>query len=277
MLMEDLVLPFISHLFKGMKNVGYLSSNQRCLLSQKRYLYKYLNKDAFKKTIQNGLRFAKPSTWNDQFERRFYDADYSKIAPNLSKATFAACFAYGKENEAAWRSYMYDDLKTDSLCFRLTINRKRLREAMEKDGRCLFYEGPVVYLKEHTIANLHLCGIPGAKSLHNAFFHNRVFNQDDFLSLMLLKRELFKHENEIRYFAIPHQDIHDECIYIDLGLRSKSIIEKVSVTRPFGNFKMTDAELDQIAKELPIDRDLLEAFNPYDDYDGPVVFDKCVK
>ena len=68
-------------------------------------------------------------------------------------------------------------------------------------------------------------------------------------------------------------------IYIDLGLdpESNSIIEKVTVTRPFGNFKLTEEELDQIAEELPIDRDLLETFNPYDDYDGPVVFDKCVK
>ena len=68
-------------------------------------------------------------------------------------------------------------------------------------------------------------------------------------------------------------------IYIDLGLdpESNSIIEKVTVTRPFGNFKLTEEELDQIAEELHIDRDLLETFNPYDDYDGPVVFDKCVK
>ena len=36
--------------------------------------------------IQKG--FARPSTWTDQFERRFYDADYSKIAPNLSKDKF---------------------------------------------------------------------------------------------------------------------------------------------------------------------------------------------
>ena len=275
--METPILPFYSHPFKDVKNVKFLSPNGNCLLSRKRYLYKYLNRDAFKKTLQNGLRFARPSTWNDQFERRFYDADYSKIAPNLSKDTFATCFAYGKENEAAWRSYMYDDLKTDSLCFRLTINRKRLKEAMEKDGRCVYYEGPVVYLREYTIANLHLCGVPGAKSLHNAFFHNQGFNHDYFLSLMLLKREFFKHENEIRYFAVPKQEIADEYIYIDLGLdpESNSIIEKVSVARPFGRFKLTDEELDQIAKELPIDRGLLETFNPYDDNDGPVVFDKC--
>lgn len=277
--MEEPVLPFRSHPFRNMKNVGYLSPNEKCLLAQKRYLYKYLNKDAFQKTLQYGLRFARPSTWTDQFERRFYDADYSKIAPNLSKDTFAACFAYDKENEAAWRSYMYNDIKTNSLCFRLTINRKRLREAMKKDGRCVYYEGPVVYLREYTIVNLHLCGVPGAKSLHNAFFHNRDFRHDDFLSLMLLKREFFKHENEIRYFAVPKQEIADEYIYIDLGLDpgSNSIIEKVTVTRPFGNFKLTEEELDQIAEELPIDRDLLETFNPYDDYDGPVVFDKCVK
>ena len=271
--MEELVLPFHSYPFKGMKSVKFLSPNGNCLLSQKKYLYKYLNKDAFQKTVQYGLRFAKPSTWKDQFERRFYDADYSKIAPNFSKDTFAACFAYGKENEAAWRSYMYDDLNTDSLCFRLTINRKRLREAMKKDGRCVYYEGPVVYLREYTIANLHLCGVPGAKSLHNALFHNRVFEQDDFLSLMLLKREFFKHENEIRYFAVPKQEIAGDYIYVDLG----SIIEKVTVTRPFGKFKLTEAELDQIAKEIPIDRNLLETFNPYDDNDGPVVFDKCTE
>ena len=112
-----------------------------------------------------------------------------------------------------------------------------------------------------------------AKSLHNALFHNRVFEQDDFLSLMLLKREFFKHENEIRYFAVPMQEIAGDYIYVDLG----SIIEKVTVTRPFGKFKLTEAELDQIAKEVPIDRNLLETFNPYDDNDGPVVFDKCTE
>ena len=42
-----------------------------------------------------------------------------------------------------------------------------------------------------------------------------------------------------------------------------SIVEKVFVARPYGKFKLSDTELNQIAENLKIDREKLESFDLY--------------
>ena len=42
-----------------------------------------------------------------------------------------------------------------------------------------------------------------------------------------------------------------------------SIVEKVFVAQPYGKFKLSDTELNQIAENLKIDREKLESFDLY--------------
>ena len=88
-----------------------------------------MNEEAFKATLENGLRFVEPRTWTDCFEKRFYSANYGVINPAFPRRLFAACFTSRKNNEAAWKTYLYNPQSKNpdlskALCFRLTINRK---------------------------------------------------------------------------------------------------------------------------------------------------------
>jgi len=266
--MTPLKLPFISTAFRDCQNVRFLAPDNLCCLSRKRFIYKYLNKESFKATLEYGLRFVEPCTWTDCFEKRFYSANYGSINPTFPQRLFAACFTSRKNNEAAWKTYLYNPQSKDSdlskaLCFRLTINRKLLKDALKLFSQYTFYEGPIVYLNGYTISQMHKPNMPGAKSLYNAFFKKPNFGYDDFLSLLLIKRDFFQYEEEVRYFAVPKKD---ECLgpfYVMPKNGVMSIVEKVFVARPYGKFKLSDYELGQIAEELKIDRDKLESFDLY--------------
>lgn len=261
-------LPFISTNFRGCRDVKFLAPDKLCLLSGKRFLYKYLNEDAFKTTLENGLRFVEPRTWTDCFEKRFYSANYEVINPAFPQRLFAACFTSCKNNEAAWKTYLYNPQSKNpdlskALCFRLTINRKLLKDAFKQFSQYTFYEGPIVYLNGYTISQMHEPDIPGAKSLYNAFFRKSDFGPDDFLSLLLIKRDFFQYEEEVRYFAVPKKAECQDHIYVMPKAGVMSIVEKVFVARPYGKFKLSDTELNQIAENLKIDREKLESFDLY--------------
>ena len=272
-------LPFVSTDFRGYPNVKFLAPDKLCLLSGKRFLYKYLNEESFKATLENGFRFVEPSTWEDRFERRFYSANYDSINPAFPQKLFAACFTSRKNNEAAWKTYLYNPQSKDpdlskALCFRLTINRKLLKDALKQFSQYTFYEGPIVYLNGYTISQMHKPNMPGAKSLYNAFFGKPNFGFDDFLSLLLIKRDFFQYEEEVRYFAVPRED---EClgpIYVMPLEGVMSIVEKVFVARPYGKFKLSDTELNQLAENLKIDRAKLESFDLYSEDEEQITINK---
>ena len=266
--MTPLKLPFISTAFRDCQNVRFLAPDNLCCLSRKRFIYKYLNKESFKATLEYGLRFVEPCTWTDCFEKRFYSANYDVINSAFPQRLFAACFTSRKNNEAAWKTYLYNPQSKDSdlskaLCFRLTINRKLLKDALKLFSQYTFYEGPIVYLNGYNISQMHKPNMPGAKSLYNAFFKKPNFGYDDFLSLLLIKRDFFQYEEEVRYFAVPKKDECRGPIYVMPKDGVMSIVEKVFVARPYGKFKLSGDELGQIAEELKIDRDKLESFDLY--------------
>ena len=266
--MTQLRLPFVSTYFRDFRNVKFLAPDKFCLLSGKRFLYKYLNEESFKATLENGLRFVEPSTWADRFERRFYSANYGSINPTFPQRLFSTCFTSRKNNEAAWKTYLYNPQSKDSdlskaLCFRLTINRKLLKDALKLFSQYTFYEGPIVYLNGYNISQMHKPNMPGAKSLYNAFFGKPNFGFDDFLSLLLIKRDFFQYEEEVRYFAVPKEDECRGPIYVMPLEGMMSIVDKVFVARPYGKFKLSDTELNQIAENLKIDREKLESFDLY--------------
>lgn len=177
-------------------------------------LYKYLDAEAFLyslgKVHEDGypnLRFVEPSTWNDQYESRFYTARYfqgdneiKEICPFL----WAACFTTSRENEASWVLYPNNKSGLGGRCIQLALNRVKLLQELSKNtSNCDIYLGKVNYQTNYFINNLH------TKCQRDALGHSyfKPFTIDKYLKLLLLKRLAFKHENELRIFIIPHDHL----------------------------------------------------------------------
>ena len=159
------------------------------------------------------LRFAEPTCWEDRYEGRFYNAVYSNTSGSLSgkkpdPVVFGCCFTTKQDNEAAWKIYTYGKTGLGSICVEFKINKYKLRSALVKG--CILgsnmYVGMVNYLPQDIIDTLHK---PNLNSNHH-----RVINPDyskffsrftiyNYINLLLLKRDAFDHEKEMRYFIKP--------------------------------------------------------------------------
>lgn len=179
-------------------------------LIRRQIVYKYLSIDGFVKCLEDGdILFQEPNGWNDQYESRYYTAEYRNITTSLNdtQRLFAACFTREEDCEASWKVYSSGDgLK--SRCIQLEIDIRALREQLclsarkgknDKKLKCKVYEGKVSYkLQEKAISELYKKDSP----YHNLFFDS--FGLEHFLGLLLYKRPAYEYEKEIRFFMVPN-------------------------------------------------------------------------
>ena len=112
-------------------------------------------------------------------------------------------------NEAAWKVYSYGKIGLGAHCVQFKINRNQFRKALlnSVDKESVIYEGLVTYTKEDIINNIHNKEYKNYKGVlipnenYNTFFSH--FGRISYLNLLLLKRDYFRHENEVRFFVIP--------------------------------------------------------------------------
>ena len=179
-------------------------------LVRQQIVYKYLSIDGFVKCLEDGdILFQEPSGWNDQYESRYYKAEYRNITTSINDTPrlFAACFTREKDCEASWKVYSSGNgLK--SRCIQLKIDIRALREQLclsackgknDKKIKCKVYEGQVSYkLQEEAISELYKKDSP----YHDIFFDS--FGIEHFLELLLYKRPAYEYEKEIRFFMVPN-------------------------------------------------------------------------
>ena len=158
----------------------------------------------------------------------------------------------------------------------IKINRKRWLNALSDYSKnskklrkpILFYEGVVNYnLKAEHIINLHRKNYNrGGKSYkvqgHDELFAN--FDLDSYLSLLLLKRPAFKHEQVIRYFAIP-KSLEDNTSLseksLDVDMPWADVIEAIRVSDSISDVDYSKLEVRLHAKSIPLSK--LSKFNIY--------------
>ena len=177
------------------------------------HFWKYLDLESALLCLKNGnIRFVEPSRWEDKYEGRFYNADYSNICQKSNEYPFlyACCMTHKPHNEAAWKVYSYGKTGLGAHCVQFKINRARFRLELAKNADSLNFiaEGNVLYCKEAIINDLHKkeIGEKGKKKLNtNYFLFFEDFNFGKYINLLLLKRDYFKHENETRFFLIPQK------------------------------------------------------------------------
>lgn len=196
------------------KNIRRNSHQQRCFYvgdtCSNRLICKYMDlESAIISIASNSLRFVEPFKWQDQYESRFYNASYVNVPNALGNTptVLASCFSYAAVNETAWKLYSYTKTGLGAHCVKLRINKKAFREQIVKNNKDYnLFEGMVNYnLDNYQISNLHKShGLNGnANNLFLEVFEN--FDLSAYLSLLLIKRQVFRHEQEIRYFLIPNK------------------------------------------------------------------------
>lgn len=177
-------------------------------LNEKPYdkpLYKYMDMGAAIKCIKDGsLRFVEPSCWKDQFEKLFYMAAYKNIAKDANPLLYANCFTKEQMSEAAWELYTYHGNGISANCVQFSIDVKKLREELadnvKNHANWRFFEGDVNY--EYNTEDLIRLHLKNDKYKVRSELFSKDFSVDNFLTLLLLKRRMFEHEHEYRFFLI---------------------------------------------------------------------------
>ncbi len=207
---------------KSENRVSYLRIGEP--LENKATFYKYISLEAvmsiFRKVdadkVKEGqrnppqtMRFVEPPAWPDQYERRFYTADYKKVKiyPNAAPKLYATCFTPCKDSEPAWQVYNRKKEGLGARCVQFRFNQVALREELVKNLEdCTIVEGVVDYQSNSFIDELHLSttkdGTPSI--LYDHYFSD--FTLDNFINLLLLKRTAFDYEKEVRIFLIFDED-----------------------------------------------------------------------
>lgn len=218
------------------------------------FLYKYMSLDAAMLCLNNSnICFKQPSCWDDQYEKRFYDARY--VLNNMTfipTHLFACCFTTRQDSEAAWHIYSHNDEFSKSIVVEFKLNfQKLLEQLIFHLNDCDLFVGKVKYLDKKVIDNIHKPKINSDKlhddrEIDNPYYYHFFdkFSRDSFLHLLLLKRDAFEHEQEIRFFIVPKSQEALERIKL-VNINWIDLIEHVRI-----DGKATDKEKDELENKL---------------------------
>lgn len=164
-------------------------------------VFKYLDIEAFIKTLKTGFMFKEPSLWTDPYEKVFYEAKYNGIdCSDIPNPLYACCFTTGEETDAGWKQYA-DNTGLGLKCVRISLNFNELLAVLNKYGEkhnCKIYIGAVSYeYKEYDIDQFYEKG-----TKWNSFWFTK-FSLKNYLSLLLVKRPAYYTEKELRLFVVP--------------------------------------------------------------------------
>lgn len=213
-------------------------------LSYEKHIGKYISYKFLESTLRDGLYFKQPSLWKDNFESRFYKADFSRIVPIEKKDEFtprlyACCFTYGFETEASWNTYInYPEQVNDTI--RLEIKREKLLCELNnwaEQNKYLVYDGYVNYKYPlHLLKTIHL-----SSERENALWFED-FSLENYLSLLLQKREAYDNEREERFFIIPQDEKNkmENVCYVKTNI--SRLVDKIILGPDFPDAKRGEIE-----------------------------------
>ena len=187
--------------------------NLDTFLEEKPVLYKYMPLEHALITLsKKQFWLSDPKKWPDPFEARFLKAKYSDTGGNeidsqFQNGTFATCLTRERYNEAQWIAY-----SKESIAVRFDIDTKILLEQLSQyaiKNSFHVYFGQVEYHKKEDIEVKNINMIPfDAEKGKGAMKICRDVTSPDFCArLLLLKRQDFAYENEMRIIVI--KDIAD--------------------------------------------------------------------
>jgi len=180
----------------------------------KRFIYKYISTNNAKKCLElkenkkGTLRFAEPSTWPDPAEKALYDANYKdeNEKPWERPIVYATCITDLQQSEAAWATYQYQG---NDGCVKFSIDYDILIEQLQqyaKEEKCLLYVGRVEYGKWSDISSVEQPTDRLKDMLTKVGIGSNESMERNFMRYLLIKREAFAYEQEIRLFLVYDRD-----------------------------------------------------------------------
>ena len=189
--------------------------------------YKYLDYEGFVKTLNTGLLFKEPSLWPDPYEKKFYNANYNNIDTEfIPHPLYSCCFTTGKETEASWKQYAGNS-GLSSKVVRILLNYRKFVEFLSQyatRSNCNIYIGAVTY----KYLQDEIDGFNTDYKRKSFWLSN--FSLNTFLSLLLVKRDAFYNEKEVRFFIVPQKDTtigENGKLFVDSSIIWNDIIQEV--------------------------------------------------
>lgn len=164
--------------------------------------YKYMPwKRLHEMLSRKEMVFVNPSLWNDPYEVKYLDTDYSVLGYSQPKI-FCFCIRNDNENEeASWKIYRTNE--PDNPLIRISIKAlpflKSLKESAQKLGYTIYLTKVSYRFRQKEINELY----KRDNKYFNEYFDN--FNEEKYIRLLSIKRKAFKYEQEIRLFLVPQQ------------------------------------------------------------------------
>lgn len=217
-----------------MGNVKFINITEADFLSKK-LLFKFMPLEYALNTLKgHHLWFANPCTWLDPFEKRFIENKYiiggtEKDYPWKGRV-FCMCMTEKSTSEAYWNTYANNDIGVS-----FKFKRKELLNSLKNYARTtnsMVFIGKVVYQKTNVITgkiadNPFLLNDDGSKIASLGAMETKA-------RLLLLKREAFHYEEEIRFFIVKQKVTKERGFYFDYVTPNVDIIDGLTLDPRLG-------------------------------------------
>lgn len=198
-------------------------------------LFKLIKEDFIDSTIGRAnpyLYFANPVSWNDAFEKRFINVQYKEgnnpiVDYPLKNKVFCSCFSHTRIVEAQW--FVNSRAKKIVLngLIQLTFNNQRLLDELNmfsEENNVDVYIGKVAYQETRKIE--------GRISKNDFLNDPKQFSlncEESLIRLLLLKRNAFIAENEIRIIIVKKDSDLQSGIKLYYKCQPTDLISRITI------------------------------------------------
>lgn len=179
--------------------IVFLNVDEAEFRTDKKPLHKHMSLENALSTLNDQkLWFANPTIWKDPFESRFIQADYDNGGTLMrfpwEGRVYCACFTETAASEAYWFPYSQSQMGIE-----FKINRSELFNQLELLNGYDIYIGKVEYMKTSSIKG-SISSIPFQAPYPD------VGSNEFWARLLLLKRNAFKYEDEVRVILVKNSN-----------------------------------------------------------------------
>lgn len=175
------------------------------------------------------LFFASPIKWKDPFESRFLTNKFQlkngeQVDSPWNGRIFCTCMTETSTSEAYWEIYSSQQV---GICF--AIYRDRLLSELEtycrNNPKDLVFIGKVEYQNAKDI----LTDISQNKFIKKHITEKGINDVNIAIRLLLLKRNAYEYEDEIRIFIVKPKKQKEDHVYLPLHASLTSIISTITI------------------------------------------------
>lgn len=189
-----------------------------------KFLYKIMPLEyalAFFET--GGFWFAKPTVWEDPYEKRFIDATYNGKKFIWKDRVFCTCMTGIHSSEALWNMYSKNSIAVQ-FCLRREDLLYILNDYVKDNPTHEIYIGRVEYLNTNEI-NMPLKQIPFSVPSPSINPNNSKLAA----KLLLLKRIAYEYEKEIRIMIVKPMSTSENGISVPYDKNNLNFIERITL------------------------------------------------